>query len=218
MLGGLKKFGAKALGVANSPLGLMGADFGLDWLAAKQAQRYQTNFAQNQMRWRVADLRAAGLNPILAAGNLGGAFAPGSPAMQSGGRASRGMTSATQKRLADMAFEKLENENELLYSQRYNQDRQGDYWTQKALSESANANIMETEWMRNQVLRELYNTEFGKDLIWWDTVLGGTSGNIATNAVGATAKGAVLAPSLYKFIKESTRKNTSIRNFLRQGL
>lgn len=38
-------------------------------------------FAQNQIQWKVDDLQAAGLNPVLAAGGIGGSSAP--TAMQS---------------------------------------------------------------------------------------------------------------------------------------
>jgi len=43
---------------------------------AKQAYERQVRFAQNAHQWEVADLRKAGLNPILSAGG-GGAHAPG---------------------------------------------------------------------------------------------------------------------------------------------
>lgn len=42
---------------------------------AKQAYERQTRFAQNAHQWEVADLKKAGLNPILSAGG-GGAHAP----------------------------------------------------------------------------------------------------------------------------------------------
>jgi len=41
----------------------------------KDAQANQRKILQNQKQWLVADLRAAGLNPILAAGGLGGQVA-----------------------------------------------------------------------------------------------------------------------------------------------
>lgn len=46
---------------------------------ANKARNFQREVLQNSVRWKVADLRAAGLNPILAAtgGGLGGSSAPG---------------------------------------------------------------------------------------------------------------------------------------------
>lgn len=37
---------------------------------------YSKEFAQNQVQWKMADLQAAGLNPTLAAGGLGGSSGP----------------------------------------------------------------------------------------------------------------------------------------------
>lgn len=64
--------GAGALG------GIVGGavTYGLNVAASNDAWRRQKRVLQNQIQWRVADLRAAGLNPILAAGSFLGGGAP----------------------------------------------------------------------------------------------------------------------------------------------
>lgn len=78
--------------------GLLGA--GLGWGQAvtenNKAWRRQKNAMQNQIRWRVADMRAAGINPLMAVSPGAGASAPSvssaqipdyASAMSSGARA-----------------------------------------------------------------------------------------------------------------------------------
>lgn len=67
--------GGGLIGAAGSLAG-SGISAGVGINEAKKARKFQSKVLKNQIQWKVADLKAAGLNPILAAG---GAFSGGAP-------------------------------------------------------------------------------------------------------------------------------------------
>lgn len=79
---------------------------------AEKQRKWQEMFYQNRHQWEVADLKAAGLNPILSALN-GSAGVPSGAMAQVGdlgASISRGVNSAVSRRLASVAESKAESE------------------------------------------------------------------------------------------------------------
>lgn len=72
ILGGL---GQAAGGIG----GLFGGSKGTDWTSIqlmREQQQMQKEFAQNGIRWKVADAKAAGLHPLAAIGAAGASYSP----------------------------------------------------------------------------------------------------------------------------------------------
>lgn len=61
-------------------LGSLGAQFGLNYASAKQAQDFAKDMFQNRFQWMMKDMKKAGLNPILAYREAG----PGTPSASGG--------------------------------------------------------------------------------------------------------------------------------------
>lgn len=97
-----------------------GIDFGAGVYGQNSAQDFAEKMAKRQIRWRVKDLEAAGLNPVLAAQGalgVGGAGSspgiPGQSSTQIGGTASRmasARAAASQAQLNEQLGERTEAE------------------------------------------------------------------------------------------------------------
>lgn len=87
--------GAAAGQAAGSALSGM-IDFGFGALASAQAYKRQKKILKNQIQWRVDDMRAAGLNPILAV-SPGAGSSSGSVAMGATGRSKIDLVQSLQQ-------------------------------------------------------------------------------------------------------------------------
>lgn len=68
---------AYAIGQGAAYLGDKAINAGIGMMFQSDSQGFSREVLQNQKQWMVADLRKAGLNPILAAGGLGGSAGGG---------------------------------------------------------------------------------------------------------------------------------------------
>lgn len=107
---------------------LIGA--GIDWLSGRQQSQENTaaqkEFAQNGIRWRVEDAKAAGIHPLYALGAQTSSFSPvsvGSNFAAAGQDISRSVDAArtaperTDARIAALSLERAGLENDLLRAQ-----------------------------------------------------------------------------------------------------
>lgn len=141
---GLGDFLASGAGVFTGGL----IDTGVSAWNAIENRKQSEKFMRNKHQWEVADLRAAGLNPILSAGNSAGG-SPGGGAIQS-----NLSSSAKEALLLDESVKKLKNENENLAA-----DKWRIYADQDLKSTNANLNFeMEKYWrsLRKKVETEHY--------------------------------------------------------------
>lgn len=105
-------------------------------LASDREYQRQKEFAQNQIRWRVDDAKAAGLHPLFALGQSSASYSPSTfiPGQsETGSFSSDGMGAAlssaltskspAQKRLTDAQIRKLEAEASLAETQALNAKR-----------------------------------------------------------------------------------------------
>lgn len=166
--------------------GALGAA-GLDFLAGKSlqddAQSFQRQVLQNSMRWRMADLEAAGLNPILAGG-------VNSPAGAAGGIANNpGIANNVNSALA---AKKLKKELAMLDANTYNATSQGlaaqgveAYNHALAGKARTEQQILEnTSHLMSEAQRDYLKTPEGRDLAIMNLYTG--DGGIASTALGLT--------------------------------
>lgn len=195
---------------------LTGLGLASDFLGSKSlqndAQSFQRQFAQNQMQWRMADLRAAGLNPILAAGSQG-ASAPGTGI--AGPRNTGSMVSSavqarrvkseidllkeqyqTQKVQQDtLATQSLKNFNDSLVSEATRR-----YWLQQTENLQLEYLRNSAQYTRDSILQDFWRTPLGKEMVILDQIAGqGAVGGIAKTAVSALKKPANITKTFNTF-------------------
>ena len=170
-----------ALGAGLGQLAGSGLSAGLGWAAQEDAQDFAKTLAKKQIRWRVNDLRAAGLNPILAAtgGGFGGGASAGAPMMRPPdigagvGNALRAgkelqMFESEKKRVDEQAqaakYTSL-NQRELgiLHNARTEVERINKEIAQyNARTANANAKMAEFNLPEARTRRDYYNSETGR--------------------------------------------------------
>ena len=164
-------------GAALQTGGNVGTAFGLQ----SESQDFAEKLAKKAVRWRVKDLRAAGLNPILAA-NMG--FGGGIPAGVSQGFAGTGDFTKGAKDVAQAASETdlRRYRKDLLAYQATAAEAQTTAARTLANLRQLEAQIMEPDRIRAGVETNMLNTATGR--AW----LKGQTANRLINETAATAK------------------------------
>lgn len=181
--------------------------------------RRQKKVLQNQIRWRVADLRAAGLNPILAAGSGlggGGASPPVQPSIpdfgagasagsRAGSEAARNRSqieannanAAAQKAQAERQREGVNTEK----AQQAALNSQAAYNAANSLAAQANANLMNAKAPAEAAISQLW-TDPKTRKIMAGRAMGGNIGA----GIGAAA---TATPWVQKFNELIQRRGTN---------
>lgn len=109
---GASGVGSMLAGLGSS-VAAQGTGWGLGDLAAKKAFKRQKKILNNQIQWRVGDMRAAGINPLLA---VGGGFGGGGASVPMGttsavdyaGAMDKYVKAKTGKNMMDFLVKKIE--------------------------------------------------------------------------------------------------------------
>jgi hypothetical protein len=132
--------GTSLLGtVAGAALGGAGSYF-----AAKQAQRAQKEFYKNRHQWEVADLRKAGLNPILSA-TQGPGSAPAVAQANIAGGIQSGLNSARQAKMINAELEAVESQADRDKSQALTNE-----WIANNQQWQAHLNYLQGDYVKQQ--------------------------------------------------------------------
>lgn len=181
--------GAAGLGFLQS-----GLQFGLGDIAADKAWKRQKTVLRNQIQWRVADLKDAGLNPILAAGgSLGGGGASSVPLQrQVTGDGSGLANSAIKGRLVRREMDALDaRTQESLAGSIRNMEQAQAAQSQAALTQTENL-IRSTALPEAQARASVDRTPLATDAIKARRALEHTTGlaKPVTGLIGDAAKSA----------------------------
>lgn len=170
-------FGAIA-GAIGASVANKAVDFALNNYQANQAWKRQKTAAQSAHQWEVADLRAAGLNPILSATGGNGANLPSVAVAQNANSEAPnifGMMATAQGIRNQMQQEKvMKAQEDLLKYQAYRENdaatllraQTAQINTHNYIPSIFNARVMNDPKLRDQ-MTNMYQTELYKNALGW---------------------------------------------------
>jgi hypothetical protein len=156
-------FGGQSQNEANARQAQMNRDF---QASQSQAQMdFQERMRKSQYQTAVADLKAAGLNPMLAysqggAGNLAGASGQGATAQMVNPLGEAG-TSAREAAMAVANFKQLQTQNQLTQAQAVQSDASANLLDQQAITETEKQALIREEAARERAKQPGYS-KFGR--------------------------------------------------------
>lgn len=179
--------------------GALGSHFSKE--AFKKAWAAQQVMAQNQIRWRVGDLRAAGLNPILAAGTAGGGGGASAPSSQFHSANVQGTVSnAHQGLLMRQQLRNMEAEEFRLKMQGNEAASKSFQAEQQGLLAGLHGSVVRHQMPRHAIEFDFYNSDLGKAAYLTEL---GTRGVGAALGTGAALLGGARAMKLLKTFGKS---------------
>lgn len=207
---------AAALGGAAG--GALGGILGIPFAAyqSARARRWQQEVMENQIQWRVKDMKAAGINPLLAAGGLGGGGAPSAPIVGAGGGAGSGIvSSAMQAARASEELRKLRSEaktQEWIQKEAMHRANAAEFMPQQAMAnwlqthstsrlQNARAQLDEFSSAEAGARARFYQSRLGQAGVVWNEAIQKFLGtNPVGGALGAAGRvgGAAMGTRMYR--------------------
>lgn len=197
--------------LASSALGFAGG-----MMEAKKARKFQKKAMKHKYQWAVEDLRAAGLNPILAAqGGITGGGAPGGvqphvPTPDIGGGIREGVSTAREIRAQKAEVEKVGFDRDISHATWGLVNRQKDLTAQKELESMSvqNFNKAHTAHMNLQNKMLEFGIPSARARYEWDKSRAGTLLEKWHRGSGR-ALGNVPVPSLFYGLSRSSARGSA---------
>lgn len=187
-------------GSSDSAALLSGIPFVGEGFAQQESQRFNSAEAAKNREWQkemastkhqreVADLKAAGLNPILSAHT--GAAVPSGSAASSSGMSGAGSSASMMRDLMNKTRLKAAEEIKTMKGVQKLQESQAGHFDNTADKAAAEKKLLQEQIKVEKVKGDFYQ-DYGRGLMWNDAISKGAhSAGQVLNAVGGAAGGAI---------------------------